>query len=238
MSDRATLPDQEQPLPTRARHPLFERLVESGVVVVVRLPSSEGLDRVAQAAIRAGAGALEVTTNTPGALGWLRQARTRFGDQLLLGMGTVVDTTQAAQAFEAGARFYVAPTLDVDVVASARTAGVLAIPGAFTPTEILAAWRAGADLVKVFPASVGGPRYLADVLAPLDGIPLFPTGNVDASNAADFIHAGAAALAIGASAVNAQLVADGRFDEMSDRIRRVVDIVREARRELRTRVRW
>ncbi len=213
----------------RTPHPMLDRILDAGLVVIARLPSADGLDRVAEAAIRGGASALEVTMNTPGALTWLRGAGASFDDRLLLGAGTVLDTEQAAAAFEAGARFYVAPTLDLDVLAAAKRAGVLAIPGALTPNEILAAWRAGADLVKVFPAGVGGPRYLADVLAPLDKIPLFPTGGIDESNAADFISAGAAAVAIGASVVNPGAVAQGRFDEMADRIRRVVEIVAEAR---------
>jgi 2-dehydro-3-deoxyphosphogluconate aldolase/(4S)-4-hydroxy-2-oxoglutarate aldolase len=212
-----------------ARASMLERLTRSGLVIIIRLPSSDGLDRVAEAAIRGGAGALEVTMNTPGGLDWLRGARDRFGEELLLGVGTVLDAEQAARALDAGAGFLVAPGLDIDVVAAARRAGALAMPGALTPTEIVAAWRAGADVVKLFPARLGGPKYLADVLAPLDEIPLLPTGGVDETNAADFIRAGAVGVAVGGSIVNARAVAEGQFEQMAERIGRVVRAIAEAR---------
>jgi 2-dehydro-3-deoxyphosphogluconate aldolase/(4S)-4-hydroxy-2-oxoglutarate aldolase len=205
------------------------RVLDAGVLVIVRLPSGESLDRVAEAAIRGGAGALEVTMNTPGGLEWLRGAMSRFGDALLLGCGTVLDATQAKSAIAAGARLIVAPDFDPEVMGAARTAGCLAVPGALTPSEIKAAWRAGADLVKIFPATLGGPRYIADVLAPLEGVRLIPTGGIDEANAADFIRAGASAVAIGGSIVNANTVAAGQFDAMAERIRHVVDAVAAAR---------
>lgn len=205
------------------------RVLDAGVLVIVRLPSGDGLDRVAEAAIRGGAGALEVTMNTPGGLDWLRGATARFDDALLLGCGTVLDATQAESAIAAGARLIVAPDFDPEVVRAARAADCLAIPGALTPTEIKAAWRAGADLVKVFPATLGGPRYIADILAPLEGVRLLPTGGIDETNAADFVRAGASAVAIGGSIVNAETVAAGRFDAMAERVRRVVDAVAVAR---------
>lgn len=205
------------------------RVLDAGVVVIVRLPSPAGLDHIAEAAIRGGAGVLEVTMNTPGVLDWLRTARARFGEQLLLGCGTVLEAAQVAEAVAAGAQLVVAPDFNAEVVRAARQAGCLAIPGALTPTEIRTAWRAGADLVKIFPATVGGPRYIADVLAPLQGVRLIPTGGIDESNAADFIRAGASAVAIGGSIVHAGAVAAGRFDEMAERIRRIVDNIAEAR---------
>jgi 2-dehydro-3-deoxyphosphogluconate aldolase/(4S)-4-hydroxy-2-oxoglutarate aldolase len=212
-----------------ARASMLERLTRSGLVIIIRLPSSDGLDRVAEAAIRGGAGALEVTMNTPGGLDWLRGARDRFGEDLLLGVGTVLDAGQAARALDAGARFLVAPGLDAAVVAAARRAGALAMPGAFTPTEIVTAWRAGADIVKLFPARLGGPKYLADVLAPLDEIPLLPTGGVDETNAAEFIRAGAVGVAVGGSIVNARSIAEGHFERMAERIGKVVRVIAEAR---------
>ncbi len=211
--------------------PAIEPMTRSGVVVIIRLRTADGFDRIAEAAIRGGAGALEVTMNTPGGLEWLREARGRFGGALLLGVGTVLDVGQAAEALDAGAQFLVAPGFDAEVVAAAKRAGALAIPGAFTPTEIVTAWRAGADVVKLFPARVGGPKYLADVLAPLDQIPLLPTGGVDEKNAAEFIRAGAVAVAVGSSIVNARAVAERRFDEMAERLRVLVGSIAEARAE-------
>lgn len=207
----------------------IERITGPGLVVIVRLTSTQGLDAIAEAAIRGGAGAFEVTMNTPGALDWLPSARDRFGEQLLLGVGTVLEPEAATRAIDAGAQFVVAPDYNPAVVTMTKAASVLSIPGAFTPTEIMAAWRAGADIVKVFPAGVGGPRYLADVLAPLDHIPLFPTGGIDESNAADYIRAGATVIAAGASIVNVKTVGERRFDEMASRFRRMVEIIAETR---------
>jgi 2-dehydro-3-deoxyphosphogluconate aldolase / (4S)-4-hydroxy-2-oxoglutarate aldolase len=216
---------------SRSMNSVIEPVTRSGVVVIIRLRSADGFDEIAQAAIRGGAGALEVTMNTPGGLKWLRRARDRFGEKLLLGVGTVLDAAQAAEALDAGAQFLVAPGFDGDVVAAAKRAGALAMPGAFTPTEIVTAWRAGADIVKLFPARVGGPKYLADVIAPLDQIPLLPTGGVDEKNAAEFIRAGAVAVAVGSSIVNARAVAERRFDEMAERLRQLVRSIAEARGE-------
>lgn len=216
-----------------APSPALARLLSSGVVLIVRLPSTDGLDDVTEAAIRGGVGALEVTTNTPGALAWLSSASRRFGDRILLGMGTVLDVEQARGAVDAGARFCVSPVLDLDVVRLIKDAGLLAIPGGFTPPEILAAWRAGADIVKLFPANIGGPRYVSDLLAPLDDVLLFPTAGIDETNAGDFIRAGAAAVAVGASVVNRDSVGQGRFDEIAATCRLVVGRVADARGAVR-----
>lgn len=207
------------------------RITGPGVIVIVRLPFAADLDRIATSAIAGGAGALEVTLNTPGALAWLRGAGERFGDRLLLGAGTVMSGDDARLALDAGARFLVSPHFDRDVVAAANEAGVIAMPAGFTPTEIVTAWRSGGDFIKVFPASTGGPRYIKDLRAPLDTIPLVPTGGVDETTAGDFIRAGAAAVGLGASAVNAHTVSTGRFEEMAAAIQRMVAIVAAARRE-------
>lgn len=213
---------------------LLADLRASGVVLIVRLPSADGLDDVTKAAIRGGVGALEVTTNTPGALEWLSSATARFEGRILLGMGTVLDMEQAEAAIEAGARFCVSPVLDLDILQVVKKAGLLMIPGGLTPPEILNAWRAGADMVKLFPANIGGPRYVSDVLAPLDDVLLFPTGGIDERNAADFIRAGAAAVAIGASVVNRESVAQGRFDDIAERCGLVVRSIAAARSAART----
>lgn len=216
-----------------APSPLLADLRTSGVVLIVRLPSTDGMDDVTEAAIRGGVGALEVTTNTPGALKWLSSARGRFGDRILIGMGTVLDVEQARAAVDAGARFCVSPVLDLEILRMVKDAGLLMIPGGFTPPEILGAWRAGADIVKLFPANIGGPRYVSDLLAPLDDVLLFPTGGIDETNAADFIRAGAAAVAVGASIVNKGSVGQRRFDDIAARCSRVVQAVAEARGAVR-----
>lgn len=208
------------------------RVTGPGVIVIVRLPFLADLDRIAECAIAGGAGALEVTLNTPGALDWLPGAVNRFGDRLLLGAGTVLSGDDARRALAAGARFLVSPHFDREVVTVAREAGVISMPAAYTPTEIVAAWQAGGDLIKLFPAGTGGARYLRDVRAPLDMIPLVPTGGVNEATAGDFIRAGAAALGLGSSVVNAGAVKATRYDEMAASIRRTIALVREARADL------
>lgn len=205
------------------------RVTGPGVIVIVRLPFLADLDRIAESAIAGGAGALEVTLNTPGALDWLPDAVHRFGDRLLLGAGTVLTGDDARRALAAGAQFLVSPHFDREVVAVAREAGVISMPAAYTPTEIVAAWQAGGDLIKLFPAGTGGARYLRDLRAPLDMIPLVPTGGVNEATAGDFIRAGAAALGLGSSVVNAGAVKDARYDEMTASMRRTIALVHEAR---------
>lgn len=216
-------------MPAAARD--VARITGPGVIVIVRLPFAADLDRIAECAIAGGAGALEVTLNTPGALEWLRGAADRFGDHLLIGAGTVMSGDDARRAIAARARFLVSPHFDPDVVAVANDAGVLSMPAGYTPTEVVAAWRAGGDLIKVFPAGTGGARYIQDLRAPLDMIPLVPTGGVNASTAGDFIRAGAAALGLGSSVVNAQLVQDNRYEEMVAAIQGTISVVAAARAE-------
>lgn len=200
-----------------------EAISGAGVVVIIRRSSVRGLDALVAAAIEGGARAVEVTMNTPGCLGWIESSAGRFGGDVLIGAGTVIDAHAARSAINAGARLIVAPGLDAEVVALARASGAVAMPGALTPTEVMAARRAGADLVKLFPAAVGGPDYLADLLAPLDDVPLVPVGRVDALNACSYIRAGAAAVAVGAG-----IVVDDPA-ETERRVREVVVAVEEAR---------
>jgi 2-dehydro-3-deoxyphosphogluconate aldolase/(4S)-4-hydroxy-2-oxoglutarate aldolase len=211
------------------------RIGETGVLVIVRLPRPDGLDEVAAAVLRAGVHALEVTYNTPGALQWVSAATKRYGGELCIGVGTVRSSKDASVAIEAGAEFLVSPYLDLGVVEVASRHGLPAIPGALTPGEVAAASRAGAAMIKLFPAGLGGPNYLRDLLAPLDDVSLLPTGGVDESNAADFIAAGAAALSIGAAVVNETSVNERRFPEMTERLANIRRIVAASRAKLERR---
>lgn len=199
-----------------------------GFLVIVRLPSTDGLDRVVEAVLKAGGRALEITLNTPGALDWLVSVRTRW-DGVVLGAGTVLSAPSADDALSAGARFLVSPNLSRPVVERAHASGALAIPGAFTPDEVVSAMEAGADLVKLFPARLGGPRYVAELRAPLDDVALLPTGGIDESNVSEFIRAGAAAVAVGAAVVNGQTVGSRSFAEITRRIVRIRELIADAR---------
>ena len=204
-------------------------LIETGVVAIVCTDDPSQLMRVAEVLRAGGIETFEVTMTVPGALDVIREVSQRFGPDLIVGAGTVLDGETARAAILAGAQFIVSPTLSQSVITVTRRYGKVVVPGALSPTEILAAWEAGADIVKVFPIRLGGPRYLRDVLAPLPQVRLMPTGGVNLENAADFIRAGAVAVGIGSALVDKQLLAEGRFDDLTDRARRLVVSIREAR---------
>lgn len=205
------------------------RIVDAGVVAVVRLPAAAGLVDVAAALAAGGVPVVEFTMTTPGALEAIEGAAARIGDDVVLGAGTVLDAATAQLAIRAGARFVVSPVLAHEVIEAAHAADAAAIPGAFTPTEILGADRGGADLVKVFPASGLGPRYLRDLLAPLPSLRLMPSGGVDLANAGAYIEAGAVAISAGSSLVDRITVTSGDMAELTRRAAAFRAAVVEAR---------
>jgi 2-dehydro-3-deoxyphosphogluconate aldolase/(4S)-4-hydroxy-2-oxoglutarate aldolase len=207
---------------------MTEPWLASGVIAVVRLPESAGLRGVAAALAAGGVAAVEITLTTPGALEAIADLASQGGD-CVIGAGTVLDEKDARNAIAAGARFVVSPTLDRGVVRYCRDQGVASLPGAFTPTELLEAWRAGAALVKLFPASALGPRYLREVLAPLPFLHVVPSGGVSLDNAGDWIRAGAAAVSVGGALVSGTLVRDQSWGELTARARALVDRVAAAR---------
>jgi 2-dehydro-3-deoxyphosphogluconate aldolase/(4S)-4-hydroxy-2-oxoglutarate aldolase len=168
-----------------------------GLIAIVRGRAAEHLDAALDVLVDAGLRSLEITLNTPGALDALRRARARFGADIALGAGTVRGVDAARAAVDAGARYLVSPHTDLAIGQVAQAAGVAWLPGALTPTEIVAAWTAGADAVKLFPARLGGPRYLKDLREPLDDIPIVPTGGITAQSIVDWFAAGAAAVGAG-----------------------------------------
>jgi 2-dehydro-3-deoxyphosphogluconate aldolase/(4S)-4-hydroxy-2-oxoglutarate aldolase len=201
---------------------------ESGVIGIIRIQTAEDLLAIAGALHRGGLNCLEITMNTPGALRAIESAREKL-PQVLLGAGTVLDAISAREAILAGAQFLVTPTVKLDVLEVAHRYGVPAIIGAMTPTEILTAWEAGADMVKVFPASVLGPKYLQEIHGPLPQIPLVPTGGITAENAGDFIRAGAVVVCVGSWLVDKKAIAEGRLEVLTERARQLVEAVRKAR---------
>jgi len=173
---------------------------------------------------------LEITMTVPGALGLMEQVAKRFGDDVLLGAGTVLDAETARACMLAGARFMVSPALNLATIEICRRYSVPIIPGALTPTEVVAAWTAGADVVKVFPCgAVGGASYIKALKAPLPQIEMIPTGGVSVKTAADFIKAGSMALGVGADLVDTQAIRDGNARVVTEKAREYVRLVQEAR---------
>ncbi len=207
----------------------LRQIVETGVVAVVRVDSSDQLVDVVQAIARGGVTCVEVTMTTPNALEVIADASARFGGEILIGVGSVLDAETARMAILAGAEFVVGPALNADMIATCRRYGKVVIPGAFTPTEIVEAWQTGADLVKVFPASLGGPELIKALKGPLPQIPLVPTGGVTAENTGDFIRAGAAAVAAGTSLVSKDLVKKKDFKGLTQRAQQFAEAVKKAR---------
>jgi 2-dehydro-3-deoxyphosphogluconate aldolase / (4S)-4-hydroxy-2-oxoglutarate aldolase len=204
-------------------------LEQLGAVAVVRLESAEWLRRVVDALMEGGIRAVEVTMTTRGALEALAKCRAALGDSAMLGAGTVLDAETARMAVSAGASFVVGPTLCPEMIRTCRRYDVASIPGAYTPTEIVAAWEAGADLVKVFPAGLLGPAYVRELRGPLPHLRLMPTGGVTLDNAGDFLAAGAVAVGVGGALVEREAVGRGDYAAIADRARRLAAAVREAR---------
>jgi len=190
---------------------------ESGVIAIMRAQSSDQLLQAADAIQAGGVQAIEVTMTTPGALEVIAEARKRYGAELLFGAGTVLDPETGRAAILAGAQFIVAPTLNLGLIELCRRYSIPVMPGAYTPTEALTAWEAGADIVKIFPADVGGPAYLKAIRAPLPQLKLCPVGGVDLDTAAEFIKSGAACLGVGSALINQKLLDSGDFAELTRR---------------------
>ena len=201
-----------------------DRLCDKGIVAVVRAQSSEQLIDVAKALLAGGVDCIEITMTTPNALDVIRQCRTAVPDAMI-GVGSVLDADTAGRAIDAGAQFVVSPIFDPAVIDKAHEHEVPAVPGCFTPTEILAATNAGADLVKVFPAGMFGPKFFKAVLAPMPHLKLTPTGGVDLSTASDWIAAGAKTLGVGSALVTKQALAYGDFEGIEVLARQFVKVV-------------
>jgi 2-dehydro-3-deoxyphosphogluconate aldolase/(4S)-4-hydroxy-2-oxoglutarate aldolase len=197
---------------------------KTGVIAIMRAQSSEQLIAAADAIKAGGVQVIEVTMTTPGALDIIAQASQKYGEEVLFGAGSVLDAETARTAILAGAGFVVAPTLNLDVIALCNRYSIPVAPGCYTPTEMLTAWEAGADMVKLFPASVGGPALVKAILAPLPQLNIVPVGGVNLSTAADFIRNGAMALGVGSSLVNQGLLDAG---DMAELTRRAVAFARE-----------
>lgn len=200
-----------------------------GVVAVIRLKDAGKLRAAVDAMAAGGVRALEVTMTVPNAVEMIRELAPTLPDGFLLGAGTVIDAETARAVIAAGAAFVVGPVFRPDVIAACHERDVAAMPGCFSPTEILTAFECGADIVKVFPATALGPQFLKDVRAPLPQLKLMPTGGVTLDNAGDWIRAGAVAVGVGSALVDTKAIDAGRFDVITDNARRVVASVAAAR---------
>lgn len=209
---------------------VIETIRAVGVIPVVRAQSADEAIAAIDAIREGGIPILEITMTVPGAVGVIEEVSRRYGNEAVVGAGTVLDGETARTCILAGARFVVSPSLNLETIEVCRRYGIAVMPGALTPTEVVQAWSAGADFVKVFPAgAVGGASYIKSLKAPLPQIELVPTGGVSLKTAADFIKAGASALGIGADLVDVQAIRDGKQSVITERAQEFVRIVREAR---------
>lgn len=200
------------------------------MIPVVRATTADEAMRAIDAIREGGISVLEITMTVPGAVKVIEDVAKRYGKDALVGAGTVLDPETASACVSAGAQFIVSPALNLETIARCRELDIAVMPGALTPTEVVQAWNAGADFVKVFPAgAVGGPSYLKSLKAPLPQIELVPTGGVSLKTAADFIRAGAAALGVGADLVDINAIREGQSALITERAKQFIEIVREAR---------
>jgi 2-dehydro-3-deoxyphosphogluconate aldolase/(4S)-4-hydroxy-2-oxoglutarate aldolase len=212
---------------------ILATITEIGIVPVVRTSSAETAIRSIEAIYAGGVRAAEVTMTVPGAIKALEKLADRFGDKIVLGAGTVLDPETARICMLAGAQFFVTPTLKFATIEMAKRYSKVICPGALTPTEVLTAWEAGADVVKVFPAnSMGGPKYIKALKGPLPHIQMIPTGGVNLETAGEFLKAGACAVAVGGELVDAKLIQEERYDEMEARARQYLQAIATARAEM------
>lgn len=211
------------------RQATVKRIEQLGIVAVIRLRDPAKLRAVVDAIVAGGVQALEVTMTVPGAVELIRGLAPTLPEGFLLGAGTVIDAPTAHAVIDAGAQFVISPVFRRAVIDACHARGVPAAPGCFTPTEILEAHDAGADIVKVFPATTLGPQYIKDVRAPLPQVRLMPTGGVTPDNAGDWIRAGAVAVAAGSSLLDSAAIESGRYEVITANARRFVDNVSAAR---------
>jgi 2-dehydro-3-deoxyphosphogluconate aldolase/(4S)-4-hydroxy-2-oxoglutarate aldolase len=205
----------------------LSRIHTTGIIAVIRAASGERLVEVAEALVAGGVEVMEVTFTVPQAHRVLEQVAGRLGDRILLGAGTVLDTETARIAILSGAEFIVSPAVNLDVIELCRRYGKLVMPGAFTPTEVVTAWQAGADIVKIFPSEFHGPAYLKTLKAPLPQVRMMPTGGVNVNTAKDYLAAGAFAVGVGSSLVDAKSVEAGDFAKIESLARQFSKAIRD-----------
>jgi 2-dehydro-3-deoxyphosphogluconate aldolase/(4S)-4-hydroxy-2-oxoglutarate aldolase len=209
---------------------ILNRMISEGLIPVIRVSSAKEAIDVADAIKEGGVSFIEITMSVPGAIDTIKELAQKYKDEIIMGAGTILDPETARAALLAGAQFIVSPTLNLDVIQLAHRYSAVVVPGAMTPTEILAAWNAGADMVKVFPAAqLGGPEYLKALRGPLPQILLVPTGGVNLQNAGAFIKAGATALGVGGELVDKKAIKEKKFNIITENTRAFLKAIKEAR---------
>jgi len=211
------------------RKETVERIIGSGVVAVIRVKDTDRLLKVIEAVRDGGVKCIEITMTVPGAVEIIRQLASAAPKDVLIGAGTVVNEKTAEKVIEAGAKFVVGPVLNLGIIELCAKREVPVIPGCFSPTEIFSAWNAGADIVKVFPATSLGPKYFKDLRGPFPDIRLMPTGGVTIENVGEWIQAGACAVGIGSDLLDKNAIEEGRYEVLTERAARMVNNVRRAR---------
>jgi 2-dehydro-3-deoxyphosphogluconate aldolase/(4S)-4-hydroxy-2-oxoglutarate aldolase len=208
---------------------ILDTIRETGVIAIMRAQSSDQLIAAADAIKRGGVTVIEVTMTTPGALGVITTAKERYGSDVVFGAGTVLDAETGRAAILAGADFVVSPVLNLGLIELCNRYSVATIPGCFSPTEVITAWEAGADMIKLFPAGLGGPGLVKAILAPFPQVEIVPVGGVNLDTAADFISKGAVALGVGGNLVSQKLLDAGDVDELTRRAAAYIEEVRKGR---------
>lgn len=219
---------EQRALPDKSE--VIQTIKDIGVIPVVRATSADEAMRAIDAIREGGISVLEITMTVPGAVKLIEELAKRYGKDAIVGAGTVLDPETATECISSGAQFVVSPALNLETIACCQKRDIAVMPGALTPTEVVQAWNAGADFVKVFPAgAVGGPSYLKALKAPLPQIELVPTGGVSLTTAGDFIRAGAAALGVGTDLVDINAIREGQSAVITERAKQFIEIVRDAR---------
>lgn len=208
---------------------VLEKVRQLGLLAVIRGPSADLTVKMVEALVAGGVLGIEVTYSTPDAEGVVRRLSDKFADRIVLGMGTLTKPEQSLSAREAGASFIVSPVCEPSLVKSMVASGLLTMAGAFTPTEVLQTYNLGADVIKIFPGSLGGPAYIKALKGPFPYIPMMPTGGVSASNIAEWFTVGAIAVGAGSELCPPQLAKEGKFDEITRRAAEFVQVVKSAR---------
>ena len=211
------------------RHDIVQQVIDDGAVAVIRMADSRKLMKVAEAVLAGGIRSLEITMTTPNALKVIEEVATQMGDAVLVGVGSVLDTETARLAINAGARYIVSPIFKAEIIATAHRYGLPAMPGCFTPTEILTAHEAGADIVKVFPADVVGMAFFKGIKAPMPHLQLMPTGGVNLTNGGDWIRAGACAVGVGSALLDKKAIAEGNYAQLTANARQLCESIAAGR---------
>lgn len=202
---------------------ILDRILSTGVVAVIRMKDTQRLKKVIEAIRLGGVKSIEITMTVPGAVEIIADLVKTVPDDVLVGAGTVTDVETANKVIDAGAKFVVGPILNLDIIRLCNQRGVVIMPGCYTPTEIFTAWKAGADIIKVFPATSLGPKYFKDIRGPFPDLRLLPTGGVSVDNVGDWIAAGAVAVGIGSDLLDKKAIDEERYEVLTERARRMVE---------------